>query len=243
MPREEPLEKAPLDAQRPFAREDVYRRVARTAQLEKGSRILELSAGAQSGALWLALSMGCDGTVCVEDDETASALTKASGALGNRFTVRKGSFASAGLPKNEFNAILVFARRQAPLEGLVSALRPLLALNGRLCIGYPVKVGITPHAEQVGHWEKELKEPLRQPKELLGALVNAGFEPEWVETLSSSELDALYRAKTEAEPAFAKDPENTLHRQHGGRAGVTYGFAVARRREPGERPPKSRDRG
>ncbi|MGV3622958.1 MAG: SAM-dependent methyltransferase, partial [Archangium sp.] len=77
-----------------------------------------------------------------------------------------------------------------------------------------------------------------------------GFEPELIETLGESEMDDFYK---EVEAALAKSldtdaagqqalrDEITLHRS--GKTGVTLGFIVARRKEPGEKPPPSRDGG
>jgi hypothetical protein len=243
MAREEPLDMTPLDAQRPFARQEVFERIARTAHLETGAKVLELAAGVNSGGLWLASALGCVSMVLAADEGVAGALKKEGAALGSRLSVQTGGLSSAGLPAGSFDAILVFPRRFAPVKELVELARPLLALNGRLCITYPVKVGIRAHPDQMAFWERELKEALQTPSELLGGLLSEGFEPEWVETLSTEELDRLYRAKCVEVPEFDRDPELELHRQHGARSGVTFALAVGRRREPNEKPPRSRDRG
>ena len=79
-------------------------------------------------------------------------------------------------------------------------------------------------------------------------LGQGGFEPEAVESLQDSELDVLYR-ELESHLAQAPAPqaqwlreEMALHHESG-KAAASYAFAVARRREPGEKPPASRDRG
>jgi hypothetical protein len=78
----------------------------------------------------------------------------------------------------------------------------------------------------------------------------AGFEPESAESLHDTELDALYR---DIEAGLAASPvgpqaaglreELALHRESNGKASVSYAFVVGRRKEPGEKPPASRDRG
>jgi hypothetical protein len=37
--------------------------------------------------------------------------------------------------------------------------------------------------------------------------------------------------------------EISVHREQNGKAGVSYAFLIGRRKEPGEKPPASRDRG
>jgi hypothetical protein len=70
-----------------------------------------------------------------------------------------------------------------------------------------------------------------------------------VESLTELELDNLYRdleprlQSAPAQDAAVVREEIAVHREHNGKAGVSYAFLIGRRKEPGEKPPASRDRG
>jgi hypothetical protein len=103
----------------------------------------------------------------------------------------------------------------------------------------------------VEFWEARLGESLLLPRELLQALEKSGFEPEGVETLSDAELVEHYRlleARLAGVPpadsqARMLREEIELFRSQAGKASVTYAMVMGRRKEPGEKPPASRDRG
>ena len=134
------------------------------------------------------------------------------------------------------------------LPEVLGTLRPLLTPQGRLGFTYPVRVGrVTPRAV-LEFWERRLGAGLLLPRELLQQLALSGFEPESAESLQDAEMDALYK---DLEPHIAQAPaelagwlreEMALHRENG-KATSSYAFAVGRRREPGEKPPASRERG
>jgi len=85
-------------------------------------------------------------------------------------------------------------------------------------------------------WERALGGALRTPQGELAELSRNGFEPEWAEALSESQLVELYGGK-KAPP----DEEAALVQS--GAAGVSFVLVVGRRREPDESPPPARERG
>jgi SAM-dependent methyltransferase len=225
----------PGDARRAFGSDEATRRFARVAQLEPGSRVLVLGCGPNTAAVLLARDMGC--SVVAADTEDAN-------LTGVRVDLDRLSF-----PENEFDGVLVQGRVYFPLEASLKSLRRFLAPQGRLGLTYPAKVGRFTAKSALEFWEKRLGAPLLLPRELLLALEAAGYEPESSETLTDMELDHLYReveqrlGSASAEQAEAMRQEISLHREQNGKAGVSYAFIVGRRREPGEKPPASRDRG
>lgn len=241
----------PGDARRPFHSEAATRRFARVAQLEEGGRVLELGCGAQglAGGV-LAEEFGCS-VVCADWDEGVLAAVRdrvhASGLEG-RVEVRHVDLSRPAFREGEFDAILCQGRVLMPLAQLLGGLRPLLGHHGRLGFTWPVRVGRVAPRAVLEFWEHRLGAPLGLPRELLQTLSLAGFEPESIESLQDAELDALYK---DLEPHLARVPaeatrwlleEMALHRESG-KASASYAFAVGRRKELGEKPPASRDRG
>ncbi len=157
---------------------------------------------------------------------------------------------SLPLEEGSQDGVLVLGRILAPLEDAVARLRKYLAPRGRLVLTWPVRVGLRPMKSALELWEKRLGEALRTPRECLMAIEKHGYEPETIETPAESELDEYYRS---VEAALAKVPasdataglkaELEAHRDGGGRTGVALALIVARRKEPGERPPAARDGG
>jgi SAM-dependent methyltransferase len=241
----------PGDARRPFSSEIATRRFAKVAQLEEGGRVLELGCGPSGPAsVVLAQEFGCS-VVAADADETLLIHMRdrvRSLGLDGRVEVRRVDLRKPAFREGEFDAILCQGRIFLALADAVGTFRPLLAHNGRLGLTYPVRVGrVTPRAV-LDFWERRLGAPLLLPRELLQHMALAGFEPECVESLQDAELDILYK---ELEPHLAKAPaeqatwlreEMALHRENG-KATSSYAFAVGRRREAGEKPPATRDRG
>jgi SAM-dependent methyltransferase len=241
----------PGDARRPFSSEIATRRFAKVAQLEEGGRVLELGCGPSGlASVVLAQEFGCS-VVAADADETSLIHMRdrvRSLGLDGRVEVRRVDLRKPAFREGEFDAVLCQGRIFLALADAVGTFRPLLALNGRLGLTYPVRVGrVTPRAV-LDFWERRLGAPLLLPRELLQHLALSGFEPESVESLQDAELDALYK---DLEPSLAKAPaeqatwlreEIALHRENG-KATSSYAFAVGRRREPGEKPPATRDRG
>jgi cyclopropane fatty-acyl-phospholipid synthase-like methyltransferase len=241
----------PGDARRPFSSEIATRRFAKVAQLEEGGRVLELGCGPSGlASVVLAQEFGCS-VVAADSDETLLIHMRdrvRSLGLDGRVDVRRVDLRKPAFREGEFDAILCQGRVLMGLDEALRTLRPLLAHKGRLGMTFPVRVGrVTPRAV-VEFWERRLGATLLLPRELLHHLAQAGFEPESVESMQDAELDAMYR---ELEPHLAKAPsdqagwlreEMALHRESG-KATASYAFLIGRRKEPGERPPATRDRG
>ena len=242
----------PGDARRAFGAEDVCLRIAHTAGWSNGSRLLELGAG--SAGLFLTSKLGCHATVVDADDKALGPLRERAkvAPVSERITVQQASPDKLPFEDEEFDGILALGTVALPASVAVKTLRRHLATRGRLALTYPVKVGRYPVKAALDHWEARLGEPLLYPRELLQLFEKAGYEPETFETLSDADLDLYYR---ELEATLAKQPpaaaaqvkvlrdEIELHRGQSGKASVTLALAVGRRKEPGEKPPASRDGG
>jgi SAM-dependent methyltransferase len=240
----------PPDARRLFTADGLLRRIARTAHWTNSSKVLELCGSPAS--LTLARSEGCAVTVADEDQKALDGLKErvATHALGNLVTLKQVSFANLPFGDAEFDGVVALGRVLMPLGTAATKLRKLLAPKGRLVFTYPVKVGRYPAENALKFWESRLGEALKLPREALLAVEKVGYEPETIETVGESELDDFYREleKALANPADAAGAarlteEIAIHRQNGGKTGVSYAVIVARRKEPGEKPPASRDGG
>lgn len=242
----------PGDARRAFSSEDATRRFARVAQLEHGAHVLVLGCGSDAGpVLTLVRELGCT-VVAADADEAALAALREKLAplgLGDKVEVQRVDPNALNFPPGAFEAILIPGRVFYPLSTALRSLRALLAVQGRLGLLYPSRVGRQAPPAVLGFWQNRLGAPLLMPRELLQSMESSGYEPESVETLTDGELEALYRDfehRLELEPsaeAGALREEIALHRQQQGRVVATYAFLIGRRKEPGERPPASRDRG
>jgi hypothetical protein len=237
----------PRAARRPFATEDVTRRVVEVAELEHGDRVLEL--GGASASLLLARELGLH---CVVGEQEEAALLRSrelvsTAGLGDRVEVRWVDLEKLPFQDGEFQAVLVQGQVLVSFEAAARRLRRVLEPSeGRLALTYPVRVGRHPASPTQAYWEQRLKEPLRLPRELLELLTSCGYESEDVRTLDDRQLDELYLSleqHLEGPGAEQVREEIAQHRAQNGRATVSYALAVARRREPGERPFTSRDRG
>jgi len=241
----------PGDARRPFSSEAATRRFAKVAQLEEGGRVLVLGGGSSNEAsLLLARHFGCS-VLAVDVDEALLAPLRAQAqslGLEAHVQVRRVEPESLGLPEGAFDAILSHGRLLPLLPTALRTLRPLLAHQGRVGLSWPVRVGRAQPPAVSTFWEQRLGTSLLLPRELLQLLSQAGFEPESAESLQPSELDALYRElEPHLEPAPAEQArvlreEVSLFREHPGQA-FSYAFIIGRRKEPGERPPSTRDNG
>jgi cyclopropane fatty-acyl-phospholipid synthase-like methyltransferase len=244
----------PPDARRAFESEDIVRRFATVANLSTGSRVLEVAAGRGAASMLLAKEFGCEVLAVESDDRAVAQLQERvrSFALQDRISVRRMDPLYPDLPPGEFDSVVMQGRVLGPLATLANRYRPLLATSGRLWLTYPAKVGRYPQRHALDFWERRMGEAPRYPREILMALEKAGFEPEAIETLDDVALAELYRGvesklngalkEDEARALLLRD-ELELFRGASNKASVTYVFAVARRKEPGEKPPASRDRG
>ncbi|MFN0061916.1 MAG: SAM-dependent methyltransferase [Myxococcaceae bacterium] len=221
--------------------EVVLRRVLETARLSPESRILVLG-GSGSLATLLAHKLRMQVLVADADESRLEGVTtRAAGqAWAKRFETQHVDFDALPFGPSEFAAIFVLDGWRKDAAGWAGALRNLLAPQGRLLCLAPFKVGRAPAEALVQHLEARWGSALGTPTDFLRALARSGFEPELVETLSEAELEArfagLRRGATYAE-------ELSLYDAHGPRFAVTFGLAMGRKREPGEKPPAARDRG
>ncbi len=242
----------PADVRRAFSSDDATRRFAKVAQLEPGSRVLVLGAGPDAGAaLLLAREMGCSVVVADTDDAVLNPVRERVRAQGlaEQVEVQRVALDALGLPDSAFDGILIQGRVLYPLKATLAKMRGLLAKRGRLGFTFPARVGRFAPKATLDFWERRVSGPLLLPRELLQVVEGAGYEPESVETLHDAELDAHYRdiegflaSIPGAQPAALRE-EVALHRESNGKASVSYAFLVGRRKEPGEKPPASRDRG
>ena len=243
----------PAGAPRAFSSDEATRRFAKVAQLVPGSRVLVLGCGPEGrAALLLADELDCS-VVAADTDEAALTLLGErvrAEALEDRLETRRVTLDALGLPEASFNGILIQGHVLYPLQTTLARMRPLLAKRGRLGLTYPARVGRFAPKAVLDFWEKRTGAPMLLPRELLQVLEGAGFEPESVETLHDTELDAFYRELEARVPPASKEPragalreELALHREGHGKASISYAFAVGRRKEAGEKPPASRDRG
>lgn len=228
---------------------ETFRRLLRALEVQPGHRVLLMGSGEgllfrtlahEAGAQLTALEWhapyvaACEARVREE-------------SLSGRVTVRQGELgAVAG---QSFEAIVVETLPPAgPLTPFAAQLRELLAPNGRLGMTLPAAVGLNTAEAVAKFWSDALGMPLARPVALLSQIERAGFEPQWAETLSD-ELMAehcrlLGEAAAGAEAKLAERARAEVELFKGaGRAGSSYAMLVARRREPGEKPPPARTAG
>lgn len=242
----------PPDARRLFSSEATIVRIARTAHWAPGPRVLELGASPASGLM--ATTLKASVTAIDSDPRAIDVLKerlKAAG-LGDKVAVKHVGWNALPFAEQEFDGILALGKLIAPPEQAAAGLRRLLAPKGRLVVTWPVRVGRTPEPKALDFWHARLGQPLQLPREALMSVERHGFEPETIETVGETELDEYYReldGVLDRQPADAAmqvkamKEEIALHKSFGGRTGVTVALIVARRKEPGERPPASRDGG
>jgi hypothetical protein len=242
----------PPDARRLFQTESLLRRFAQMAQWDEQSRLLELHASL--GGLALIRALG-SALVIIEPEQklvdSVRERAKVAGVL-EKVTFEQHSALDLDYPDQSFSGIFGFGRVLGVPGKVAAWLRPLLTQNGRLGITCMMKVSRNPAKASLDYWNKRLGSPLLLPRESLLAVEAAGYEPELVESLGDAELEEYYKEleaglskspATDAAGAAALKEEIAVHRAAQGKAGVTFGFIVARRKEPGEKPPLSRDSG
>lgn len=241
----------PSEARRLFQSESLLRRFAQAAHFTGGSRLLEVHASL--GGLALARALNCTLTVIEPDAKVAETLKERArlAGLGDKVTWLVQPLSTVSFPAKSFDGIFSLGRIAGPPELLARMFRPWLDEKGRLALTYVMAVGRTPSPTALESWAERLGRPIVSPRETLLSVEPEGFEPEIVETLGDPEMDEFYR---EVEAALVKQPVETdaikavkseivVHRAQQGKAGATYGVIVARRKEPGEKPPLSRDGG
>jgi hypothetical protein len=221
----------------PFTTESVLSRLARRLELDEGSRVLEFGVHGRSAAVLLARACGCHCTVADpsrEALERVRAEAEAAGVVARLSTVELDAMTTPSVSATGFE-LAIAPKREVPVGSLATLLRPLLVPSrGRLAAVVAARVGLAPRDLAV--WERALGGALRTPQGELAELSRNGFEPEWAEALSESQLIELYGAQ-KAPP----DEEAALVQS--GAAGVSFVLVVGRRREPDEPPPVARERG
>jgi len=221
--------------------------MAKWTKLDKESRVLELGCGSGYSSELLAREFGAAVIAADDDDRGLELLRYRLQAANLAHPVQIEKLSSRELPfkEGEFNAILLYPKLMFPFAAGIAVLRRHLAPDGRLLIGYPVRVGRRPNEAALEFWEKKLGEPLSGPGGLMQLLTAAGFESETIDTADSLPLDPFYEA-FEAEVA-QNDPvvrslrdEIAHHRARNGTASVAFAMVIGRRREQGEKPPPRR---
>jgi ubiquinone/menaquinone biosynthesis C-methylase UbiE len=238
----------PMDARRAMGTEDFARRMGKACQLD-GDRVLDLGVG--GGALVLAREFGCE-LVCVDSNEASLEALKtrvAGGPLKDRVQFRRVSSDQLPFSEGEFEAIICVEKVLYALEDSLNRFRPLLAPSGHIALLYPMAVGRRGPRKP---WREVFGFELELPRDCFQTLERCGFEPVTADTLSDGQLDAYYDAVEESlrrfpekDPAVANRLRAELAAHSGDRttASVTWGCVMGRRKEPGERPPPSRDSG
>jgi hypothetical protein len=245
----------PPETRRLFQSESLLRRFAQMAHWNDGSSLLELHGSL--GALAIAKALSCHLTIVEPNERLAEAIKERAKVVGvadkvavHHGTVQQGAVGSIKFADKAFDGIFSFGRVIGVPAQVAKQWRPSLAIGGRLGITAIVKVGRTNNEPVLAAWKERLGVGLLNPRETLMSVEAEGYEPELIETLGDTELDEYYReletllGKTQdnnAMGALALRSEIALHRT--GKTGVTIAFIVARRKEPGEKPPPSRDGG
>jgi ubiquinone/menaquinone biosynthesis C-methylase UbiE len=241
----------PAEARRLFQSESLLRRFAQAAHFTNGSRLLEIHGSL--GGLALARALNCAITVVEPDASVAASLKERakSAGLADRVTWLQQPFSAVSFPDRSFDGIFSLGRVIGHPSVLAKKMRPWLDEKGRLAITYIMSAGRSPAKVAMESWADRLGREILNPRETLMTVEPEGFEPELVETLGDPELDEFYKeieqVMTRVTPANgdanAIKAEIAVHRAQQGKSGATYGVIIARRKEPGEKPPLSRDGG
>lgn len=241
----------PSDARRLFQTESLLRRFAQAAHWSHTSKLLEVHGSL--GGLALTKALNCTLTVAEPEQPMLDALKERARIAGisDRVTFLHKRFDELAFPAASFDGIFALGRVVGPLDVSAAKVRPWLVERGRLGLTWIVKVGLAPSQPSLDYWATRLGQPLAVPRDALISVEKVGFEPELLETMGELELDEYYRelellnGKLPADHAGAKAlrEELTLHRAQNGKSGVTWAAVIVRRKEPGEKPPASRDAG
>lgn len=240
----------PPETRRLFQSESLLRRFAQMSHWNEGASLLELHGSL--GALAIAKALSCHLTIVEPDQRLADAIKERARVVGvgDKVAVQHGPVGGIKFAERAFDGIFSFGRVIGVPAQVAKQWRACLAPGGRLGLTAVVRVGRVANEPVLAAWKERLGTALLTPRETLMTIEAEGYEPELIETLSDSELDEYYReletilgktADTNAAGSLALRGEIALHRT--GKTGVTIGFIVARRKEPGEKPPPSRDGG
>jgi hypothetical protein len=241
----------PPDAPRLFQTESLLRRLAQTAGWDQSSQLLELYASL--GGLALARALSCQVTVVDPEQKPLDSVRERARVAGvlDKVSFQRGAALEAGVG-NRYHGIFTFSHVLGTPGAVARQFRPRLAEKGRLGFPCVVKVGRQQPPEALAGWEERLGAPLGLPRDVLLQVEAEGYEPELVEAVGEAELGDYYRElqallKKVPDPGapgpVALQAELDRARTQKGPAVVTLAFVVARRKEPGEKPPLSRDSG
>lgn len=241
----------PSEARRLFQSESLLRRFAQMARWDDSASLLELHGSI--GGLALARALACHLTVIEPDSRQAESLKERCKAIGvtDKVAVQTGSITSIKFAERAFDGIFSFGRVIGVPAEIAKHWRPSLAVNGRLGLTAIVRVGRQINEAVIDAWAERLGEAPINPRETLMSVESEGFEPEHIETLGDVELEEFYKEVENAlgrsdrsgpEVEALKD-ELALFKKYGSKAGVSIAFLIVRRKEPGEKPPASRDGG
>lgn len=236
----------PGDVRPSFVGDTALRRLARQLPTAQNGRVLGIGVGAGPLALFVARDLNAQAIIVDTHAGLLAELSdriKAHGLEARVSTRQVDSLQQLPFKEGEFNAVLLDPCAPSPLTQLLKAYRTYLAPKGRLLATYPVRVGRTVNAHVARFWEAKLGEPLILPRDVLQHLERAGYEPQTVEALEDRELDEFYR-QVEQHTREGDDKireEISLHRSQAGRSTASFAVLVGRRKEPGEKPPPSRN--
>jgi len=253
MPSDEPFPLYFVGDARQGLVSEALRRMAIAAHLGNNSRVLDLG-GQGHAALLLAREFGCSVIAADAEGSDLDLLRRQVRArsLDHRLEIAKVDYSQLSFPEGEFHLILAPSYTVFPLAKAMQKLRRHLAPKGKLLVCHPVRVGRVPESPVVQLWEKRLSERLPLPRDVLQTFAASGFEPESIESLSDAQLEDFHRALEQhanekaphdAGRAASLREQIQVHRSQVGKATVSYATAVGRRKEPGEKPAASRDRG
>lgn len=239
----------PREARRLFQSESLLRRFAQAAQWTEDSKLLELHGSL--GGLALSKALKCPLTVVEPDQRSADVVRERARMAGIAplVTVLNQSSTDASALDDGYGGIFCLGRVLGAVDMISARFRPLLSESGRLALTVMVKVGRSQPDAALKAWTARLGHALPSPRDAMMLFEAQGFEPEICESLGEPELDDFYK-EVETLLSRAPDPdakplldEIALHKSCHGKTGVTYAVLIGRRKEPGEKPPLSRDGG
>lgn len=235
--------------------EAIAARIASMLAVEAGDKVMVMGCGAGVVARMIAKTSRCFVTCADRDEASLAALKLAAQKDGveGLLTSVQGDFRSLAPPPVGYQAVVVEGSLRylgQSFEEIVADARKFLAHNGLLVVSASARVGRNiPSAVEALFAGRG--EGLRLPWQLSANLEKAGFEPLAAEAYSEAVMDEWYRyveqalaalpaADGDARLADALHKEIEVYRREGGRASVNEVLFIARRKEPGEKPPPSR---
>jgi len=202
----------------------------------------------------VARDCGCFVT-CLDRDEASLGALKAAAqkdGVEGLLTPVQGDFKTLPVPPVGYQAVVIEGSLRylgASFEEVAAIARKFLAVNGLLVISTTARVGRNMPGSVEAFYQGR-GETLLHPTELSVALERCGFEPLAAEAYADAVMDEWYRyvehalvglhAGESTETVTALQREIEVFRRDGGRSCVNEVLFIARRKEPGEKPPASR---